>query len=213
MREDVRVFLESGGKRAKRKAGERVIKQRRQSKPASNNSVLEIICKPNMENTPKNTDMSKYKYYEENARLKKENQQLKLLLNKYKQRYYRLLKKMEELQTERELLQPQSPSVRVKKLLKDREVPKDIENQLVEKVVLETQLKHNYKSLTRYRDKEICGRVVSGKIIRKYQKLSYVKNLGPKRLQEKRAASNLEYRKCSYSSKTPTMRQDVQNFL
>jgi hypothetical protein len=117
------------------------------------------------------------KVYRENKKLKKENRRLKTQLEKYRKRYYRLLQKQKG---------PPSPRRQVKQIVKGRNIPRDIEKKLLQHTVLETQLKEKYQRHKNYKDKDIFGRILSGKVIKKYRQISYIKNFAPKRFMKEK---------------------------
>ena len=77
-----------------------------------------------------------------------------------------------------------------------------------------SQLKTTYKSTKGYKDKEVLARILArGKIVRKYRKLTYIKNFAPKRLKKHRNAMNLLLQQGKQASKLTQMKRDVVDFL
>lgn len=108
------------------------------------------------------------KCYRDNEKLKAENLNLKKSVNTLRKRIARAkLKKPKST----------SPNSKVNKFLKKRQVDNDIRQRLITSEILMQQMKATYRDLTSDKSKQILGRVLCGKVIKKYRNLTRIKKL------------------------------------
>jgi hypothetical protein len=202
VRKDVRSFLDSAGKRPKKKnlrMSESTVEQ--QTTKAPENTELKAANKPQNRKCQYNSKkMAKQaKCYRDNQKLRAEIAKLKRKVELYKKRWVRAEQKLRQ----------NSPTRKVKEVMNKGK--KVIEEKLTEHIILKEHLEGVYKSLPRYRDKDVLRRIYhSGKIKKKYRKI--MKSLGPRRAY-KGEVSNLEYKKKQPTRKITKLKEEVVRFL
>lgn len=109
------------------------------------------------------------KAYRDINKLKAENEKLRKKCNKYKKRWQRA---RSGVSSQQDL----TPKTTVKKLLRGRNIGKDIRRKLLFSEVISKELSENYKKLkTSEKEKQIFTKAISGKIIKKYRLAKEVK--------------------------------------
>jgi hypothetical protein len=229
LNEHVQNFLKCGGKRKKAKPVEKnttkhYLTRKRLFSPKSPTKSMELTRSIEEKPTKTTKQISRQKIqgkriarrnqarvYRVNKALRQENANLKKLAEMYKKRYYRLLKKVKENKD------TSSPRSMVNSMIAGRSIPQDVQDKLLEHAVLEKQLEDTWKNKTSYKDKDVLKRVLGGKIIRKYRKITYLRKFAPKRCMTQSLDPNvrksLAYRSFSHKSTMPTLAADVQSFL
>lgn len=131
-----------------------------------NNKVNDKIMSKQAKVGVKRIAKDRRKCYRDNKKLIEERDRLKRTVDKLRKRLQRSKVKKSG---------PNSPNSNVKKLLHGRRVDADIRQRLISNEVVTQQLRDSYRNSKSDNFKQIMGRVLTGKIIRKYRKLTFVK--------------------------------------
>lgn len=104
--------------------------------------------------------------YRENKKLKIEIEKLKRSKEKYKKKLYRAQKKASSIVANKDI----TPRKKVKELIKrNGNVSEEVRRELLWSAAMKYNLKEKYKNLRSQKEKQIFGKVVGGKYLRKYR--------------------------------------------
>lgn len=140
----------------------KVLESKSETTSEVNNNSMTKQAKVGAKRRNKNTR----KCYRDNQKILEENKRLKKSVDKYRKRIERA-KKKKPLSS--------SPQSIVQKFLNGRRVDPDINKRLISNEVLTQQLKASYRDSKSDKFKQILGRVLTGKVMKKYRNLTFAK--------------------------------------
>lgn len=174
--ENVKAFLECGGKRKKAKPGVKLVqsihKPKRLFPLVSTSNSQKLPIRPvsrQKQQGKKIVKKNQAKVYRENEKLQTKVTKLTRLVDVYKKKYYRLLARVRKMEDNGKDLTPRRE---VRAIVAGRRIPVDVQEKLLEHAVLEKQLETTCQDKTRHKDKDVLGRVLAGNIVKKYRKLT-----------------------------------------